>query len=46
MLTDFFRSVSQMKAYNFLNPRKIAIQYLNLFCYHQIVPNTGDILYL
>ena len=35
--------MSQMKAYNFLNPSKIAIQHLNLFFYRQIGPYRGDI---
>ena len=30
-LDGFFRSMSQMKPYNFLNSRKIAIQHLNNF---------------
>ena len=29
-MTDFFRSMSQLKAYNFLNHRKIAIQHFIL----------------
>ena len=44
ILDGFFVQCSQMKAYNVLNPRKTAIQYLNLFFfYRQIGPNTGDI---
>ena len=31
ILDIILNSLSQMKAYNFLNPRKIAIQHLNLF---------------
>ena len=31
ILDGFFRSMSEMKDYNFLNPRKIAIQHLNQF---------------
>ena len=33
--------LDRLKACNFLNPRKIAIQHR--FCYGQIGPNTGDI---
>ena len=44
ILDGLFCSVSQMKACNFLNPPKIAIQHLiYIFFSRQIGPNTGDI---